>query len=98
MIDEIRAKFLPRFIEAARQRLARASKLMDGGFQDVAAIAAELHTIAGEASIMGLAELAAIAREGERAVRQAGVIDNGALKSVLERLSQGVEELARGGG
>jgi HPt (histidine-containing phosphotransfer) domain-containing protein len=96
VIDEIRAKFLPRFVDAARQRLARASELIGSGSFDGAAIAAELHTIAGEASIMGLAEIAGIAREGERAVRQVGGIDDTGMLRAIERLSRGIEELARG--
>ena len=65
MIDDIREKFLPRFLTSARERLARASKLVANGAIAAPSIAADLHTIAGEASIMGLHDVADMAREAE---------------------------------
>jgi HPt (histidine-containing phosphotransfer) domain-containing protein len=93
MIDEIREKFLPRFVEAARERLARASKLIADGSNAAPTIASDLHTIAGEAAVMGLAEIADMAREGERAVRRVGGLDDPSILVVLFKLSRGLDEL-----
>jgi HPt (histidine-containing phosphotransfer) domain-containing protein len=98
VIDEIRAKFLPRFVAAARQRLERATKMVASGHHDGSVIAAELHTIAGEASIMGLAEIAAMARQGEQSVRQSSGVDDAAMLRTLEQLSRGIDALEPAGG
>jgi HPt (histidine-containing phosphotransfer) domain-containing protein len=93
VIDEIREKFLPRFVEAARERLERASKLIAAGSNAAPTIASDLHTIAGEAAVMGLADIAAIAREGERAVRRVGGLDDPSILAVLFKLWRGLDEL-----
>jgi HPt (histidine-containing phosphotransfer) domain-containing protein len=93
MIDEIREKFLPRFLDSARSRLRHAAAAISEGAQAAPAIAADLHTIAGEASIMGLAELAEIARESERAVRQVGGLDDATILAALDKLARGLDEL-----
>ena len=94
MIDEIRAKFLPRFVESTRERLERASKLIADGSNAAPAIAADLHTIAGEASIMGLVEIADLARKGERAVRSVGGLDDPSILAALYQLWRGLDALA----
>ena len=99
MIDDIRAKFLPRFVSTARQRLEHASQLIADGATAAPSIAADLHTIAGEASIMGLHDVAEMAREGERAVRIVGGVDDGGVVMALYKLWRRLDELAppRGG-
>jgi HPt (histidine-containing phosphotransfer) domain-containing protein len=62
--DELRALFLPRFIVAARERLERAR------VSDFSRVAGELHSLAGEAMLLGLAELSAVAVEAEEAARR----------------------------
>ena len=93
MIEDIRAKFLPRFVTSARQRLERASKLISDGANAAAAIATDLHTIAGEASIMGLHEVAAMARETERSVRSVGGLDDASITAALFKLWRRIDEL-----
>ncbi len=62
MIDDIREKFMPRFRAIAEERLQRL-----GALEVTPALAAsELHALAGEASILGLPELASLARAAER--------------------------------
>ena len=94
MIDDIRARFLPRFVATARERLERASKLIADGALATPSIAADLHTIAGEASIMGLDEIAALAREGERAVRVVAAEADGSVVVPLYKLWRKLDELA----
>ena len=91
--DELRAVFLPRFLEAARGRLEKA-KTGDHG-----QAAAELHSLAGEAMLLGLTELSQIAAEGERAARHCfeAADDAGRARcaDLIARMISGVEELAR---
>jgi HPt (histidine-containing phosphotransfer) domain-containing protein len=94
VIEEIRAKFLPRFVTTARQRLEKAQQLIADGAPAAPAIAADLHTIAGEASIMGLHEVADIAREGERAVRSIGGIDDSGIMMALYKLWRCLDQLS----
>jgi HPt (histidine-containing phosphotransfer) domain-containing protein len=94
LIDDIRAKFLPRFVATARQRLEHASKLIADGATAAPTIAADLHTIAGEASIMGLHDVAALAREGEQAVRIVGGVDDASIVMALYKLWRRLDELA----
>jgi len=92
--DDLREKFLPRFVASARQRLERASQLIADGANAAPSIAADLHTIAGEASIMGLHDVAELAREGERAVRIVGGVDDGGIVLALYKLWRRIDELA----
>jgi HPt (histidine-containing phosphotransfer) domain-containing protein len=93
MIDELRARFLPRFVQSARRRLENASQRIAQKADGAPAVAADLHTIAGEASVLGLAEIAAIAREGECVVRQPGGLDDPDLLGILFNLRRGLDEL-----
>ena len=94
MIDELRSKFLPRFVASARERLERASKLIAEGGNAAPSIATDLHTIAGEAAIMGLSDIAAMARDAERAVRRVGGLDDPSILAVLFKLWRGVQDLS----
>jgi HPt (histidine-containing phosphotransfer) domain-containing protein len=94
LIDEIRAKFLPRFVSTARKRLENAQRLIADGAPAAPSIAADLHTIAGEASIMGLHDVAEMAREGERAVRIVGGVDDSGISMALYKLWRRLDELA----
>ena len=67
MTDGVRARFLPRFVELGGQRCARALTAITHGAGEPAVARGELHTLAGEAGILGLAELARAAQDGERA-------------------------------
>mgnify|MGYP001548316951 CR=1 FL=1 len=66
MIEDIEAMFLPRFAEAARTRLANATAATEK--RDPAALAAvvrDMHSIAGEAGLLGLREVVPLALDGE---------------------------------
>jgi HPt (histidine-containing phosphotransfer) domain-containing protein len=93
VIDDIRNKFLPRFVTTARARLEKASQLIANGATAAPTIAADLHTIAGEASIMGLHDVAEMAREGERHVRKVGGVDDSNIVMALDKLWRRLDEL-----
>lgn len=70
MIDELRARFRIRFIETARGRIRRALELIGGGDESSSELAIELHSLAGEAALLGLKEISDVARSGELDARQ----------------------------
>jgi CheY-like chemotaxis protein len=63
MKDHLRAKFLPQFLATATKRLEVASEAISSGDASVAAI--ELHSLAGEGSMLGFEEIGGLAREAE---------------------------------
>jgi HPt (histidine-containing phosphotransfer) domain-containing protein len=67
LIEDLRTRFLPRFLESSRNRLARARALYESA--DAKALAAELHALAGEAMMLDLGTVADNARRGETAAR-----------------------------
>jgi hypothetical protein len=67
LTEELKQRFLPRFVETSRGRLARARSLFDGG--DAPTLAHELHALAGEAMMLDLRVIADNARRGESAAR-----------------------------
>lgn len=66
MIEELQARYLPRFVEVAQQRIARGLEAVTPAGAGAPQVArSELHTLAGEAGILGLTDLATRARAGE---------------------------------
>jgi HPt (histidine-containing phosphotransfer) domain-containing protein len=70
VIEDLRQRFLPRFVQSGRERAARALEALETA-QGSAVAAAELHALAGEAAILELSDIAGLAREGEKAARSA---------------------------
>ncbi len=68
MIEELRAKFLPRFLDAARGRLERAQHGLVQG--DRNAVMHEMHALAGEAAILDLQDVARASRAAEHSARK----------------------------
>ena len=68
-----RRRFLLALLESADRRLerCRAELLRPPGPEAAGALAAELHTLAGEAAMVGCPEIAALALEAEAAAREA---------------------------
>lgn len=69
MLDELRARFRTRFIDTARDRLQRCLGLL-GESDRAKELAVELHSLAGEAAMLGLYDVAETARRGEEAARR----------------------------
>jgi CheY-like chemotaxis protein len=68
MIEELRKQFLPRFIETARRRLRRVMEQARPEAHDRATeLVSELHTLAGEAALLGYTEIARLAADAESA-------------------------------
>jgi HPt (histidine-containing phosphotransfer) domain-containing protein len=74
---ELLARYGRRFVQSARERLAAANALDgdgDGALDAARALALHLHSISGEAAMIGLPELSQAARA---AMRTARAVDGG---------------------
>jgi HPt (histidine-containing phosphotransfer) domain-containing protein len=99
-MDELYAKFLPQFVQLARERMQRAYETAarpdNAGL--VTAIR-DLHGIAGEGGLLGLSHIVPLARNGEeaaKAVRDAGAAgaDTSAFLAALDELRAAVDAIA----
>lgn len=100
-MDDLLASFLPRFRELAATRLARSIELATAGDPDgAAAIAREMHAVAGEAGLLGLVAIVPLARAGEehakrlRTTRSAADADT--LLATLTELQRAIELVGPG--
>ncbi len=97
-MDELLARFLPRFTAQARTRLAHAvAAVTRRDFGAIEKVAHELHTLAGEAGLLGLIAIVPIARDGEIMARQLCATqtdeDAPSLIAILDRLAAAVERV-----
>ena len=99
-MDELYAKFLPQFITLARSRVALA--ISAAGQRDDAAshtIVRELHTLAGEAGLLGLKDVVPLARDCEQKAKQLHTsgteVDAELLVAALRRLEGIIEGIRR---
>lgn len=99
MMDELAARFMPKFIALARTRVADATAATRA--RDHAAsptTVRELHALAGEAGLLGLSDLIPLARECEqkaKELRASGAESQAdALLAALGRLERAIESLA----
>lgn len=99
-MEELYAKFLPQFLELARERMKRAYET--AGQPEGAALTVmvrDLHGIAGEAGLLGLAPLVPLARRAEeqaKRLRDAGAspgADTGELVAALDALRAAIDAL-----
>jgi HPt (histidine-containing phosphotransfer) domain-containing protein len=82
------ARFLPRLVESARVRLARGRTLLATATPSAAAqLSADMHTLAGEAAMLGLRGIADIARSAETLAARVAV-DAAARDSCAARLDE----------
>jgi hypothetical protein len=88
-MEDLRARFLARFIESGHQRARRATEICVLR-PDLAA--GELHALAGEAALLGFDEIDALARRGERAARQK---DNEECARILGEIDVALAALAQ---
>jgi CheY-like chemotaxis protein len=69
MLEELRARFRTRFIDTARDRIRRCLTTL-GERSSAGNIASELHSLAGEAAMLGFDDISVLARNGEVAARR----------------------------
>lgn len=70
-MEDLIATFMPRFVAIATKRVALTLELAAKRTpESVTAIARELHAVAGEAGLLGLDAIVALARSGEAAAKR----------------------------
>ncbi|MGZ3441618.1 MAG: Hpt domain-containing protein [Polyangia bacterium] len=98
MNADLIARYGRRFIQSARERLAAAAAL-DGDRPAEAArtLALHLHSISGEAAMIGFAELSQLARAVMRVARavESGATPPGECAAEVARFCRAVDELER---
>jgi HPt (histidine-containing phosphotransfer) domain-containing protein len=97
-MDDLSAKFLPQFLELARTRVTGAIKAaVARDHLASTTIARNLHTLAGEAGLLGLHDVIPLAREGEHRAKSLGAsrtdADAELLVDVLRRLEAVIESI-----
>lgn len=99
-MEELYAKFLPQFLELARERMKRAYETIER--PDHAALVVtvrDLHGIAGEAGLLGLSQIVPLARNGEELAKKlrdnAPGADLGDLIAALEELTRALDVVAQ---
>lgn len=101
MMDDLVARFLPRFAVLARERLRHALQTAtDRRPEGAAAVAHDMHALAGEAGLLGLEGVIGAARRADEAARRFGGsgTENDALVFVdcLKTLERAVAEATGG--
>lgn len=97
-MEELYAKFLPQFTELARGRVQRAYEACERpDAPTLTLVMRELHAIAGEAGLLGLASIVPIARNAEEQAKRlrdghgGGVPDAAAFVGALDALSSALD-------
>jgi HPt (histidine-containing phosphotransfer) domain-containing protein len=98
-MDDLLAMFLPKFSAIAKTRIAKSLDLVNQRTPDyVPTIARELHAIAGEAGLLGLVSIVALARNGEEHVKRLRAshsdADVDALLTSLTALKSAIDEVS----
>lgn len=98
MIEEFQAKFLPKFTELARARVQTAIEVATRRDHDAAATSVrEMHALAGEAGLLGLAAIVPLARACEdkaKRMRSTRTDDDAeALVDALRELGRVIEQV-----
>ena len=90
-MDDVLARFLPQFVTLARTRIASCrAAAVAGDRAAVTTATRDLHTLAGEAGLLGLTAVVPLARDAEVKFKAAATD----LPAALDRLAQAIEALA----
>ena len=98
-MDDLYAKFLPQFVKLARERVAAAIAVATQRDQSaVTTIVRGLHTLAGEAGLLGLREVVPLARDCEHRAKAlnggSSAADPDGLVTALRQLERVIESIA----
>jgi len=101
-MDDLYAKFLPQFVTLARSRVATAIAVATRRDQTATTtIVRELHTLAGEAGLLGLGDVVPLARDCERRAKalhgSQAADDAEGLVAALRQLERVIEGVAATG-
>lgn len=99
-MDDLYAKFLPRFITLARARVATSIlKVESRDPREQASVPVELHTLAGEAGLLGLKQVVPLAQACEQKAKalhsSRADADAESLLAALHQLASVIEEVSK---
>jgi HPt (histidine-containing phosphotransfer) domain-containing protein len=97
-MDDLHAKFLPQFVVLARSRLALALKaVLERDYGAAQKVVRELHTLAGEAGLLGLHAVVPLARDCEQKAKELNRTradaDADMLVAALQQLERVIDEI-----
>jgi HPt (histidine-containing phosphotransfer) domain-containing protein len=97
-MEDLIATFMPKFVAIAKTRITKSLELATQRTPDyVPTIARELHAIAGEAGLLGLVSIVALARNGEEHAKRLRIsqtnADADALLAALTELKTAIDEV-----
>lgn len=97
-MDDLHAKFLPQFVVLARSRVAVALKAtIERDHAATQKVVRELHTLAGEAGLLGLHAVVPLARDSEQKAKDLNRTRNDAdadmLVAALQQLERVIDEI-----
>ena len=98
-MSDLVARFLPRFAALSRERMARALAIATAGDASQAeSVARDMHSMAGEAGMLGLQGVLQAARAAESAARRftGDPGHQGALAEAVRALDSALAEATRG--
>jgi HPt (histidine-containing phosphotransfer) domain-containing protein len=98
-MDDLYAKFLPQFVKLARARVATAITVASQRDQGaMATVVRELHTLAGEAGLLGLSDVVPLARACEQKAKvlrsSSAAADGDELIVALRQLERTIDSIA----
>lgn len=98
-MDDLHAKFLPQFVDLARSRVALALKVaIDRDHAAAQKVMRELHTLAGEAGLLGLHHVVPLARDSEQKAKELhrthADADADMLVAALQQLGRVIDQIA----
>jgi len=97
-MDDLHSKFLPQFVVLARSRVALALKVtIERDHAAAPKVVRELHTLAGEAGLLGLHDVVPLARDSEQKAkdlhRTRADADADMLVAALQQLERVIDEI-----
>ena len=96
-MEDLHAKFLPQFVVLARSRLEQAIKAAaERDHNATTKIVRELHTLAGEAGLLGLHDVVPLARDSEQKAKALHVSRTDADADVLVATLRQLERVIDG--
>jgi HPt (histidine-containing phosphotransfer) domain-containing protein len=96
-MEDLHAKFLPQFVALARSRLELAIKVaVERDHAATTKIVRELHTLAGEAGLLGLHDVVPLARDSEQKAKALHVSRSEADADVLVAALRQLERVIDG--
>jgi HPt (histidine-containing phosphotransfer) domain-containing protein len=101
-MDELYKKFLPQFTDLARDRMRRAYEAAAKPDEPtLTAVMRDLHGIAGEAGLLGLARIVPVARNAEEHAKRLrdgrGEVEVAAFRGALRELGAALESVGATG-